>query len=119
MTTAPIRNWEVTLRGHLQVSLRGMDRSWRTKNGSLALWSGTLGLTPSQRAATVGEASISWNYTTVLSVAFLLLAALLLWRFFTTGGMDMLRMMGGSQPDPHADDSHDETTHAHLGAPRG
>jgi len=33
------------------------------------------------------------NYTTVLNIVFLAIAALLLWRFFTTGGMEMLRMM--------------------------
>ncbi|HEY5540772.1 MAG TPA: permease [Coriobacteriia bacterium] len=60
---------------------------------------GALGLVPAVRAATVAEASISWNYTTVLNVVFLALAAVLVWRFFSTGGMEMLRMMGGSPPD--------------------
>jgi uncharacterized membrane protein YraQ (UPF0718 family) len=41
---------------------------------------------------------ISWNYTTWLNIVFLVLAAVLLVRFFRTGGRDMLRMMGGS-PD--------------------
>ncbi len=59
---------------------------------------GVLGLTPTVHNATVLEASISWNYTTWLNIAFLALAAVLVWRFFTTGGMDMLRMMGGPPP---------------------
>lgn len=67
-----------------------------------------LGLIPTTRSATVIEASITWNYTTYLNIAFLMLAGVLLWRFFSTGGMSMLRMMGGAPPDPHAESgSHD------------
>ena len=64
---------------------------------------GVLGLVPTARAATVVEATISWNYTSVLNVAFLVLAAVLVWRFFSTGGMEMLRMMGGSPSDPQVE----------------
>jgi len=64
---------------------------------------GALGLVPTARSATVHSASISWNYTTALNIVFLTLAAVLVWRFFRTGGADMLRMMGGAPPDPHAD----------------
>jgi uncharacterized membrane protein YraQ (UPF0718 family) len=59
---------------------------------------GVTGLIPSQRSATVMTEGISWNYTTWLNIVFLVLAAVLLVRFFRTGGRDMLRMMGGS-PD--------------------
>jgi uncharacterized membrane protein YraQ (UPF0718 family) len=62
-----------------------------------------LHLVPGQRNASVMEAQISWNYTTWLNIAFLLLAAFLLIRFFTTGGRDMLRMMGGSPQAQHHD----------------
>ena len=55
-----------------------------------------LGLVPAERNATVLEAGISWNYTTVLNIVFLLLAAVLVVRFVRTGGLPMLRMMGGS-----------------------
>ena len=54
---------------------------------------GTLGLVPAQRNARVVDASITWNYTTWLNIAFLILAALLVWRFFKTGGLAMLRVM--------------------------
>jgi hypothetical protein len=54
---------------------------------------GTLGLVPDQRNARVAEASITWNYTTWLNIALLLLAAVLVWRFLKTGGPAMLRMM--------------------------
>ena len=39
------------------------------------------------------ETSITWNYTTWLNLAFLVLAGLLVWRFLKTGGPAMLRMM--------------------------
>src|SRR5438309_11134800 len=51
------------------------------------------GLIPSERQAQVVEASITWNYTTWLNIAFLILAALLVWRFLQTGGVAKLRMM--------------------------
>jgi uncharacterized protein len=57
---------------------------------------GTTGLIPTGRNATVAEASISWNYTTWLNIAFLVLATILIIRFTTTGGLPMVRMMGGS-----------------------
>jgi uncharacterized membrane protein YraQ (UPF0718 family) len=69
-----------------------------------------LHITPTERNATVLEPSISWNYTTVLNIAFLLLAAALLWRFFRTGGRQMLAMMGGA-PDDHG--GHEHHAHAH------
>jgi uncharacterized protein len=59
---------------------------------------GGLGLIPTERAAKVGEHGIEWNYTTILNIIFLLMAAALLVRFFRSGGRAMLRMMGGS-PD--------------------
>jgi len=61
---------------------------------------GALGLIPAERAAKVAEQGIQWNYTTILNIIFLLLAAALLIRFFRSGGRAMLTMMGGS-PDGH------------------
>jgi uncharacterized membrane protein YraQ (UPF0718 family) len=55
-----------------------------------------LGLIPQQRSAQVAEASITFNYTSILNVVFLTLAAFLLVRFFRTGGRQMLRMMDDS-----------------------
>src|SRR5271165_7198886 len=63
---------------------------------------GTTGLIPKQRNATVMQAAISWNYTTWLNIAFLVVAAILIARFITTGGLPMVRMMGGS-PEPAHD----------------
>jgi uncharacterized membrane protein YraQ (UPF0718 family) len=59
---------------------------------------GLLGLVPTERNAKVVDDAISWNYTTYLNIAFLLLAAALVVRFIRTGGAPMLRMMGGG-PD--------------------
>jgi len=66
---------------------------------------GAAGLIPSQRNATVMEAGISWNYTSWLNIAFLMLAAVLSVRFVKTGGLPMLGSMGGS-PDAEGDHCH-------------
>ena len=66
---------------------------------------GAASLIPSQRNATVMHAGISLNYTTWLNIAFLALATVLVVRFVTTGGIPMLRMMGGSPDTEH--DHHD------------
>src|SRR5438132_14164934 len=52
-----------------------------------------LGLIPSQRGAQIVETSISFNYTTVLNIIFLAIAAFLLVRFFKTGGPNMMSHM--------------------------
>jgi uncharacterized protein len=52
-----------------------------------------LGLTRHERNAKVVEASVHWNYTTVLNLVFLALAGALVWRFVRTGGLPMLREM--------------------------
>jgi uncharacterized membrane protein YraQ (UPF0718 family) len=70
---------------------------------------GGLGLIPAVRAAKVAGTGVTWNYTTVLNIIFLLLAAVLIVRFFRSGGLRMLRMMG-SGPDRHDQ---------HAGGPAG
>jgi uncharacterized membrane protein YraQ (UPF0718 family) len=70
---------------------------------------GGLGLIPADRNAKVMEASIQWNYTTVLNIIFLALAAALCYRFVRTGGLPMLRTMGGA-PDA-AGEAHDHQVH--------
>jgi uncharacterized protein len=60
---------------------------------------GLLGLVPAERHALVVEASVQLNYTTVLNFAFLLLAAVMVWRFLRTGGPQMLAMMDLSPDD--------------------
>ena len=65
-----------------------------------------LGLVPHERAATVTEASFTWNYTTWLNLVFLVLAAVLVTRFVRTGGVPMLAQMNGSG-DGHEDGRED------------
>jgi uncharacterized membrane protein YraQ (UPF0718 family) len=62
-----------------------------------------LGLEPASRHAKVIEASIRWNYTTILNIVFLVLTGALLVRFATTGGAAMLKRMGGP-PTEHGTD---------------
>jgi len=52
-----------------------------------------LGLIPKQRSAHIVETSITFNYTTVLNVIFLAIAAFLVVRFLRTGGPKMLAHM--------------------------
>jgi uncharacterized membrane protein YraQ (UPF0718 family) len=54
----------------------------------------------------VMQQGISWNYTTWLNIAFLILTALLLIRFVRTAGIPMLRMMGGSPDVEHSGHDH-------------
>jgi len=65
---------------------------------------GGLGLIPAQRDARVAETGITWNYTTILNIIFLLLAAALLVRFFRSGAGPMLKMMGSPAPHEHHTD---------------
>lgn len=62
-----------------------------------------------KRHALAAEQAITWNYTTALNIVFLLVAAGLVWRFLTTGGRQMLAMMGGG-PD---DMAHHGAGHSH------
>jgi uncharacterized membrane protein YraQ (UPF0718 family)/YHS domain-containing protein len=50
-----------------------------------------IGLAPTNHHVTVFETQPAWNYTTFLDIAFLLLMAVLAWRFVATGGIEMLR----------------------------
>jgi len=64
---------------------------------------GGLGLIPSPARARIPDQGLSWDYTTWLNIVFLALAAALIIRFVRTGGVAMLRMMGGP-PDTHQHD---------------
>jgi uncharacterized protein len=63
-----------------------------------------VGLEPTgARHAKVTEAGVSFNYTTVLNIVFLALAAVLVARYFRKGGgIAMLRMMNTPMGDHHA-----------------
>ncbi len=54
---------------------------------------GLFHLIPTTRHALVLEAAVTWNYTSVLNIVFLAVAAALLYRFVRTGGIKMLKVM--------------------------
>src|SRR3982074_643344 len=60
-----------------------------------------LGLVPTNHHVTVFETQPTWNYTTFLDIAFLILIAVMAWRFYTTGGLEMLRAHA-RRPEPGA-----------------
>ncbi len=69
-----------------------------------------LGIIPQNRNIVAITQGIQWNYTTVLNIIFLVLAALLVIRFIRTGGLPMLKMMG----TPEHDMSHHEQAKSAL-----
>ncbi|WP_262063221.1 permease [Streptomyces sp. STR69] len=72
---------------------------------------GGLGLIPDQADAKIPDDGITWNYTTWLNIAFLLLAASLVVRFLRSGGPAMLRMMGGSPDHGEPEQEHEHHNH--------
>jgi uncharacterized protein len=65
------------------------------------------------RNAKVVMASVTWNYTTFLNIPFLVLAAVLIWRYFRRGGgWEMLRTMNEPLGDEHCG-HHAHGAHAH------
>ncbi len=71
---------------------------------------GALGIIPTNRDVAKITEGIQWNYTSVLNIAFLVIAAVLVVRFLRTGGPMMLRMMGTPEGDMH----HDHTAHGDM-----
>jgi hypothetical protein len=67
---------------------------------------GAAGLVPATRAANVADLGFAWNYTTWLNLGFLVLAAVLVWRFLRTGGPAMLRQMEHAPAGEHAHPHH-------------
>ncbi|MEO7019836.1 MAG: permease [Ktedonobacteraceae bacterium] len=62
---------------------------------------GMLGIIPHNRNVVVLTEGISWNYSTILNILFLVLAVVLVTRFIRTGGLPMLRMMGKPPQEMH------------------
>jgi uncharacterized protein len=67
---------------------------------------GVLHLIPDDRAAKVAEASVQWNYTSFLNIAFLVVAGVLIVRFIRTDGVPMLKMMNGEPDDMAGHEQH-------------
>ncbi len=71
-----------------------------------------LALQPTTRNAKVVTAHVSWNYSTYLNIVFLVVAAVLAWRYFRRGGgWAMLRLMNEPM-DEHEHAAHEPATHA-------
>ena len=68
-----------------------------------------LGIIPQNRNVTAITEGVQWNYTTVLNIIFLVVAAVLVIRFLRTGGAAMLRMMN----EPAHDMSHNDIAPRH------
>ena len=78
---------------------------------------GGLGLVPGRDTAVVPDSGVSWDYTTWLNIAFLILAAVLVARFARTGGGMMLKMMGGAPEQPGPDGHAHHDTHGLADGP--
>jgi len=72
-----------------------------------------LGLVPAHHFITAFQTGPSWNYTTILNAVFIGVAALLGWRFLSTGGVQMLRMMEARPGPAMAGHEHHHNEHHH------
>ena len=61
-----------------------------------------LGWVPQQRNVSIGTADISWNYTTILNIAFGVLALACATVFFRSGGPEMMKSMASEPSSEHA-----------------
>jgi uncharacterized protein len=71
------------------------------------------GWIPARASAHLPTGGVSWDYTSWLNILFLVLAGLLVFRFVRTGGLPMLRMMGGSPDADHDHGGDHEHNHDH------
>jgi uncharacterized protein len=76
---------------------------------------GAAGIVPSGRHAVVLGRAVQWNYTTILDIVFLLVAAVLITRFVRSGGLPMLKMMGGAPPPEPGHGSPGRGSPGHMG----
>ncbi len=72
---------------------------------------GGLGLVPDHGQAKVMSEAITWNYTTWLNMAALVLTAVLIVRFLRTGGREMMSMMNGAPDDGTGHTHHEHGAH--------
>lgn len=72
-----------------------------------------LGIIPTNRTVSAITEGVTLNYTSVLNILFLFVAAVLVWRFLRTGGPAMLRMMNKPETEMAAMPAHSMEHHAH------
>ena len=71
-----------------------------------------LGIIPTNRNVAAITQGVQWNYTSILNIIFLVLAAILVIRFIRTGGIPMLRMMSKHEHEMHHEHG-EEMRHQH------
>jgi uncharacterized membrane protein YraQ (UPF0718 family) len=71
-----------------------------------------LRIIPQNRSVVAITEGAQWNYTSILNIIFLVLAAILVVRFIRTGGLPMLKMMGKPAHEMHHEHGQ-ETHHQH------
>ena len=71
-----------------------------------------LGIIPTNRNIAAITEGVQWNYTSILNIIFLVLAAILVIRFIRTGGIPMLRMMSKPEHEMHHEHG-EEMRHQH------
>lgn len=70
-----------------------------------------LGIIPENRNVAAITEGMQWNYTTVLNLLFLVLAAVLVIRFLRTGGPAMLKMMNQPEHEMRHHEQHQHMDH--------
>jgi uncharacterized membrane protein YraQ (UPF0718 family) len=90
-------------------------RRWLCAGYFVEILFSAINLVPEQREAMVLHDGMSWNYTTWLDIAILILAAAVVIRFLRTSGVPMLRTIGGSPDANHAGHGHHRGGHAKNG----
>jgi uncharacterized membrane protein YraQ (UPF0718 family) len=78
---------------------------------AIELLFGALGIIPTDRSVAAISEGPAWNYTTVLNIVFLAIAAALVVRFLRTGGPAMLRMMSAPMDNTVGEMGHAEHVH--------
>src|SRR5487761_516011 len=72
------------------------------------------GLTPAHFSVSAFQAPPAWNYTSFLDLVFIALIAVMLWRFLTTGGPQMIRAMSQPGGGGHAHVDHEHMDHGNI-----
>jgi hypothetical protein len=83
---------------------------------------GALGIIPTNRAVSAIGEGPRWNYTAVMNIGFLVVAAVLIVRFLRTGGPAMLQMMNAPEsalPMDHGGNSMAGMDHHAMGRDHG
>ncbi len=70
------------------------------------------GWVPHARHTSVVDATITFNYTTILNIVFGMVFLVLTVVFFRTGGVEMMRMMETDEHDRHGIDAHAHGSHS-------